>query len=278
MGTYVDDATILNDAQQLEREAIRVLRRLCETGAVLAVAEGMDTAVVVRESSAGVTTKTCSVASRFVEAMALNDWIECPRPGRISRYKITHAGRSKLSTLVDDAGLGDDVQPFAEQHRDMGERPLNEDGRRRRVRYNMAESPVSALARRKEKDGSSFLGANLVTAAERLREDFELAQMGPRVTQNWDSFMTPGTQGTPKGGDVAGRGPSAARERVAEALRYLGPGLGDVALRCCCYLEGLEAAEKRMGWSARSGKIVLRISLQRLALFYETQVGDVLIG
>jgi DNA invertase Pin-like site-specific DNA recombinase len=61
-------------------------------------------------------------------------------------------------------------------------------------------------------------------------------------------------------------------------LQYLGPGLGDIALKCCCYLEGLETAEKRMGWSARSGKIVLRIALQRLLQFYETELGDVLIG
>jgi hypothetical protein len=53
------------------------------------------------------------------------------------------------------------------------------------------------------------------------------------------------------------------------ALRDLGPGLGDVALRCCCYLEGLETAEKELGWSARSGKIVLRIALQRLRRHYE---------
>ena len=45
--------------------------------------------------------------------------------------------------------------------------------------------------------------------------------------------------------------------------------ISDVALRCCCYLEGLELAEKRMGWSARSGKIVLRIALQRLKRHYE---------
>ena len=42
-----------------------------------------------------------------------------------------------------------------------------------------------------------------------------------------------------------------------------------MVLRCCCYLEGLEVAEKRMGWSARSGKIVLRIALMRLRRHYE---------
>ena len=56
-------------------------------------------------------------------------------------------------------------------------------------------------------------------------------------------------------------------------MRDLGPGLGDMALRCCCFLEGLETAEKRMGWSARSGKIVLRIALQRLRRHYQA-LGD----
>src|SRR5690606_31235465 len=68
-------------------------------------------------------------------------------------------------------------------------------------------------------------------------------------------------------------GSAKARDRVALALRDLGPGLGDVVLRCCCFLEGLEAAEKRMGWSARSGKIVLRIALQRLKRHYDETYG-----
>lgn len=64
-----------------------------------------------------------------------------------------------------------------------------------------------------------------------------------------------------------------ARERVAAALRDLGPGLGDVALRVCCFLEGVEAAERRMGWAARSGKVVLRIALMRLRRHYEESYG-----
>jgi hypothetical protein len=46
-----------------------------------------------------------------------------------------------------------------------------------------------------------------------------------------------------------------------------------MVLRCCCYLEGLEVAEKRMGWSARSGKIVLRIALTRLKRHYDEVYG-----
>ena len=269
---------VLADGSAMEATALRVLRRLSETGAVLAVAEGMDTAVVVREASDGSTTRTLSVASDVVQAMALNLWIECSKAGRIARYVITPSGRAKLS----DAGRSDSMarqnEDFADQHRAFGDKDIHEDGRRRRIRYNMAESPVTALARRKDKEGVPFLADPLVTAAERLREDFELAQMGPKVAQNWDKFLTGGDRGGFSGASDPTSGPSGARDRVAAALRFLGPGLGDVALRCCCYLEGLETAERRMGWSARSGKIVLRIALQRLQHFYAHEVGDVLIG
>ena len=41
----------------------------------------------------------------------------------------------------------------------------------------MAESPLAALARRRDREGERFLSDDLVHAGERLREDFELAQM-----------------------------------------------------------------------------------------------------
>jgi hypothetical protein len=138
-------------------------------------------------------------------------------------------------------------------------------GRPKRTRYNLSEPPLTALARPCGKDGSPFLSDELVHVGERLREDFELAQMGPRVAQNWDCFLTAGGRGGFAPDSGVGDGPSAARRRrVADAMTDLGAGLSDVVLRCCCYLEGLETAEKRLGWSARSGKIVLRIALTRL--------------
>ena len=89
------------------------------------------------------------------------------------------------------------------------------------------------------------------------------------MAQDWRKFLTPGDRlaGSPVSRGPAA-GPSAARDRVASALSGLGPGLSDVALRVCCFLEGLEACERRMGWSARSGKVVLKIALQRLAEHY----------
>ena len=53
-------------------------------------------------------------------------------------------------------------------------------------------------------------------------------------------------------------------------LEDLGPGLAEVAVRCCCFEQGLEKTEQIMGWSARSGKKnVLRIALQRLKRYYD---------
>ena len=280
--TLPDD---LPDTATLEREACRILRRLCETGAVLAVAEKMEKAVVVRDTGPdGTGARTAVVDRTIARAMALQDWISCATPGRISRYRITAAGRVALGRLLAEAeNLASTGQEtgFAEAQTGFSGQPTGDacaTGRSRRLRYNTNESPLTALARRKDRDGKPFLDANLVQAGERLREDFELAQMGPRVTQNWDDFLTNGT----KSGGFSGGGPEAstmAHDRMARALADLGQGLSDVALRCCCYLEGLEVAEKRMGWSARSGKIVLRIALQRLRQHYESlSAADRMIG
>ncbi|WP_298835992.1 DUF6456 domain-containing protein [uncultured Roseobacter sp.] len=269
------------DDAMLMAEARRVLRRLCEKGAVLAVATDMEKAVIVRDGAAGQATRTGVVERSVAEALALKDWITPARSGRITRYSITAAGRTALETMLehgDDTkvpGFADAQAGFGEQHRDWGEKTLpdTDTGRPRRMRYNLAESPLTALARRRDKNGENFLSDDLVTVGERLREDFELAQMGPRVAQNWDRFLTAGGRGSYVPDSGVGDGPANARKRVADALADLGPGLSDVVLRCCCYLEGLETAEKKLGWSARSGKIVLRIALMRLKRHYDETVG-----
>lgn len=269
-----------SDSALLQDEIRLALRRMAETGAVLAVAAEMEKGVIMRSVAGGESTRTAVVSREVAETMALRDWIGCVTQGRISRYEITPAGRSALKRdaerRVGEDGFAEAVSPFRAQHGEW-ERPVRDgsSNARGRPRMNLAESPLAALARRRDKDGTPFLGADLVSAGERLREDFELAQMGPRVTQDWDRFMTAGASSGGVGRDRVASGPTAARDRVTAALGDLGPGLGDVVLRCCCYLEGMEAVERQMGWSARSGKIVLRIALQRLSRYYsETLKGQ----
>jgi len=278
MSAPIRSTTLVIDEATMLREGRRILRRLAEPGAVLAIAPDMEKAVVLREFPDGRTSRTGVVDRVVAQAFALKDWIACRKAGRVTSYELTATGRSALKRMVDDEergrqGLAEAATPFGDQHRDWDTREVTGDDGPRRIRYNLAESPVAALGRRRDKDGKLFLEPELVEAAERLREDFELAQMGPRVAQNWDRFLT----GSDRGGyrpDAGGaEGPRAARDRVALALRDLGPGLGDVALRVCCFLEGIEAAERRMGWAARSGKIVLRIALMRLRRHYDDTYG-----
>ena len=284
MNVQLRNPAIIPAETTIDREARRILRRLCEPSACLAVAKEMDKAVVVRETSDGRTVRTAITERCVVQAMALKDWITSGGAGRISRYHITAAGRAALKRLLaeEEAERADHQtnSVFTDQHRDWDDHVVDHDsaGKSRRIRYNLAESPVTAMARRKDKSGQPFLSVELVNAAERLREDFELAQMGPRVTQYWDHFLTTSDRSGSGGGAGGGSGASAADDRVGAALRNLGPGLGDVALRVCCFLEGLETAEKRMGWSARSGKVVLRIALQRLKRHYDDLGESDLIG
>lgn len=243
---------------EIDTEAQRILCHLATPGTCLAVADGLERAAVVRECADGQTQRIAITPREVAEAMALRDWIATRGTGRIARYRLTPVGRAALRRLR----AGEDDARFGAQHRSLGADPTGG-----RARYNACESPVTALARRKDRDGSPFLSSQMVDAGERLREDFELSQMGPRVAQNWDRFLTAGID---RGGDTSLEpGSDAARARVQAALAELGPGLADIALRTCCFLEGLETVEKRLGWAARSGKIVLRIALERLHSHYE---------
>ncbi|TNY34281.1 helix-turn-helix domain-containing protein [Pelagovum pacificum] len=241
----------LPDLDTVETEAARVLRRLAEQGAVLAVAREMDRAVVVRDLADGDTDRLAVVDAPIAQVLALNEWIESGAPAaRIARYRITASGRTALREMIAarenrarDRSEVVSSGPFRSarrQHRDA-------------TPISLPESPLVGLSRRRDRDGGPFLDRDLVRAGERLREDYELSRM---AASNDTTADTPAT---------------AARARVEAAFEDLGPGLSDVALRCCCYLEGMEEAERRMGWSARSGKIVLRIALQRLRRHYDAQ-------
>ena len=269
------------DDETLAREAMRVLGRLTENGALLAVADGLDKAVVVRDLPGNGTARTAIVDRAVAQAMALKDWIAPTGGGRITRYRITGAGRTALASLMEKFGTQMDLRTgcFGDQPEADTDAVFDEVPTSGRARYGSGESPLSALARRRTKNGEPFLDDSLVQAGEQLREDFELAQMDARGQVDWDAMLEDNTPAAP----IAlrhGSEPSAARDRVRAAIQSLGPGLADVALRCCCYLEGLEVTERRLGWSARSGKIVLRIALMALKRHYEEALGKdgVLIG
>ncbi|MEQ8410783.1 MAG: DUF6456 domain-containing protein [Erythrobacter sp.] len=132
-------------------------------------------------------------------------------------------------------------------------------GKRRTVTVNLRESPLAWLHSR------GHLENRLFDAGEALRNDYERAQLSANVTMRWDPVRvkTTGDRGlSPTERQVA------AKRRFDEAMSHAGKGLEDILWRVVCANEGLPDAEKALGWPVRSGKLVLRIALDRVAEYY----------
>lgn len=130
---------------------------------------------------------------------------------------------------------------------------------RRAVTVNLAESPLTWLHARGHLDDRQF------AAGERLRADWETAQLAPGVTMRWDVVRVSGA-GEP--GLCGTERQLAAKARFDGAAAAAGPGLADILWRVVCAGETLPDAEKALEWPVRSGKLVLRLALDRVASFY----------
>ena len=132
----------------------------------------------------------------------------------------------------------------------------------RSVTVNMAESPLGWLLSR------GHLSIRQFDAGERLRADWERAQLSPSVTMSWDAAP----MGRQRGGSSLGPDLSGsqidARRRFDLAIEAAGPGLSDILWRVVCAGEGMRDAETALGWPARAGKLVLTLALDRVAAFY----------
>lgn len=132
-------------------------------------------------------------------------------------------------------------------------------GKKRTVTVNVGESPLTWLHSRGHLDDRQF------DAGERLRADYERAQLSPSVTMRWDPVRVDGG-----GGDGLSQTERqlAAKARFDGAMAEAGAGLRDILWRVACACEGLPEAEKGLGWPTRSGKLVLKLALDRVADFY----------
>lgn len=131
--------------------------------------------------------------------------------------------------------------------------------RARSVTVNLGESPLAWLHAR------GHLSERLFLAGEALRADYERAQLSASITMRWDPVRV---KSTGERGLGANEKQVAARQRFDGAIRAAGGGLEDILWRVVCAGEGLPDAEKSLGWPTRSGKLVLRIALERVAEFY----------
>lgn len=136
-------------------------------------------------------------------------------------------------------------------------------GAARMVRVNVRENVLDWLASR------GMVSERQQRAGERLRADFERAGLGAKVTMNWDAAPVAKSRSGARAGD-ASLARMDAHRRFHSAMDAVGAGLGDICWRVICGGEGISAAERGLGWPARSGKLVLGMALDRLARFYGT--------
>ncbi len=158
------------------------------------------------------------------------------------------------------------------QHRNMAARTIfNPDGLRRHVQVNGFASVFQRLARQENADGQPFLQIDEIEAGERFAADYSKSMMGALATQNYGAV-----------GGVSSSGNSAenisisavdARQRIAQALDYVGPGFDRILTALCGREYSLGQIEAEQGWSKSSGRTVLKLALSRLSLYYGCKAG-----
>ncbi|MDE2444901.1 MAG: DNA replication protein [Alphaproteobacteria bacterium] len=134
-----------------------------------------------------------------------------------------------------------------------------------------SESPLSRLYLRKDNAGKSYIDGRQFIAGERLRKDFELAHMAPRVTASYAESSGSGGRHWQMSDNAISRmsdNTIAARERLHCAFSAVGAELSGILYQVCCVSAGFEKAELILALPPRSGKAVLALALTRLARHY----------
>ncbi len=190
--------------------------------------------------------------------------------GELARAALVREDKQALVLTVAGRARATRGRGTARPPRLLAERPLTEPAgtpdrparARRSVTVNLVESPLGWLRARGLIDQRQF------DAGERLRGDWTMAGLGPRVTMRWDAAPI----GSGRHGPDAPLDPTlagiAAKRRFEGAIATAGKGLGDILWRVVCGGEGLEAAEAAFGWPKRAGKLVLLMALDRVADYY----------
>ena len=241
----------------------RALLALCRPGAFASASrDEPEKSVVVSAQSKGISiavlTAPAAVAATL-ESAGLAQWHRAGT-GHVRRLLATDAGRARAARL--QAGV--EVPPFLAQHQPLVRETVERD--EAAVVRDAAESPLAWLARRKGRDGLALIDPVCFAAGERLRRDFTMAQMLPRVTSDWS-----GNAGGKSGGASAihfSEAAAAARQRVDRALDAAGDEFAGLLLDVCGFLKGLEMVEGERGWPQRSARVVLVLALGRLAKHY----------
>jgi hypothetical protein len=140
-----------------------------------------------------------------------------------------------------------------------------EPGRPVAVDVNCAESPLSWL-----RLGCSLIDDAQYRAGLRLHADFIRARLMPEFGSAFRLALSHvSSPGAPRRDlPQASEKIVAAKQRYYAALEAVGPELSPILVEICCHSTGIAAAERVLSMPRRSGKIVLKLALTRLARWY----------
>ena len=177
------------------------------------------------------------------------------------RLSLTAEGRAALARLLDPEN------GFQAQNGQLLARQVQQEGKSGPVLANHAESPLERLHFRKAGRGAAWIDAAQFQAGEKLRRDFELAGLQPRISANWIATVASQNRSPGGGADISDFALDA-KKRFEAAQTAIGPELAGVAVDVCCFLKGLETVERERSWPPRSAKLMLRTALQILVRHY----------
>lgn len=188
--------------------------------------------------------------------------------GLVEQRENSLSAAPPLAAYLKRAMAKDRDEVFQEQHRHMQTVVVDVGDAKQPARRNLNTSPLTSLARLKERDGAAFFPVDALQAGERLAADFHRGHLNPKVTATWEPRIANRTKGEAGGALDLTEAAMAARTRFSRAADAMGPELSGVAIDICCFEKGLETVERERQWPARSAKLLLRAALLALARHY----------
>lgn len=233
---------------------------------------------------------------RWLKRLSVDGAVLKAMPGQADRYAVYPAGDLRRRPLAavsgaqfraamaegwlkpDDGGytLADafdhirsrQAGDFRQPHALMRESAVMDGCSVRPIRKDISASPLARWMRPDKSSGQSWLTEDEFEAGERLRADYHRSMMTECVTSDWNSYLAPAASRSNAGREDAPVSALAAQGRVRKALQAVGPGLDRVLSSVCLQEVGLEIVEAGESWPRRSGKVILKLALQRLGQHY----------
>ena len=205
-----------------------------------------------------------------IEASVVRKWLhsdllEVDSTADTGHYMISSAGRAFLRRAAQAAGTD---EAFIAQHQ-IRKTGAHKDAPS--AKMNVAQTPLAWLRNRKpnKRFGISEIEFD---AGEKLLKVYDRTGFRAITGIDWSRPICDGGHGGDGGGaDAALAEAIDARRKLQGALDYVGPGLAEMLVSICCEARGLEECERLFALPQRSAKLMLKLGLMRLSVFYGLQ-------